>query len=113
MSFYCVIQTKISNKKHLIAALTEMRRRGELSSVEHNERKETFDIDRDGDKLKISQNRKSGDFEVGGDNRVVNRFANRLKQIYALEAIKDNMPLDFEVVEEEETGGEIHILLKG
>ncbi len=112
MSFYCVIQTKISNKHHLIAALTELRRRGELSSVEHNERKETFEVDRDGDKLKISQNKKTGDFEIGGDNRVVNRFANRLKQMYALEAIKENMPLDFEVVEEEESGGEIRILLK-
>ena len=56
---------------------------------------------------------KSGNYQVGGDNRVVNRFSDRLKQIYAYESIKDNLPLDFEISKETETSGEIHILLKG
>lgn len=113
MSFYCVIKTEIKNRKYLVAALHELKERGELSSVEHNERKETFDLDQDGDKIKISKERKTGNFEVGGDARVVRRFSNRLKQMYALESIKDNMPLDFEIAQENEQGGEIRILLKG
>ena len=36
-----------------------------------------------------------------------------LKQIYALESIKDNLPLDFEIAQETEIEGEIKILLKG
>lgn len=112
MSFYCVIKTEIKNKKYLIAALQEMQKRGELQKVEINEKKETMEVDRDGDKLKISKE-KSGSFEIGGDNRVVNAFSKRLKQIYALETIKDNMPLDFEISQETETEGEIKILLKG
>jgi len=113
MSFYCVIKTEIKNKKYLIAALHELRRRGELTSVEHVERKDTFNLDRDGDKITVSLDRKTGSYGVGGDARVAARFSNRLKQMYALESIKDNMPLDFEVASETEEAGEIRVILKG
>lgn len=114
MSFYCVMKTEIKNRKYLIAALAELEKRGEVQEVVHNERKETFDIDRAGDKLKVEQDRKSGAYQVGGDARVVKAFSDRLKQLYALESIKDNMPLDFEIAEEQETAaGEIKIMLKG
>ena len=69
-------------------------------------------MDRDGDIINILKE-KTGNYQLGGDNRVVNAFSNRLKQIYAYESIKDNLPLDFEIANETETGGEIHILLKG
>lgn len=112
MSFYCVIKTEISNRKHLVAALAELKRRGELTKVEHNERKDTTEVDRDGEKITVSRD-KEGNYQVGGDARVVKGFSNRLKQMYALEAIKENMPLDFEIAEETETAGEIRIILKG
>jgi len=113
MSFYTVIQTELKNKKYVVAALMELRKRGEITACKINEKKETMEVDRSGDIIKVSKN-KMGDFELGGDNRVVQNFSNKLKQFYALESIKDNLPLDFEIVEEKETiAGEIKILLKG
>lgn len=112
MSFYTVIKTELSSRKYIICALEEMKRRGEIKNFVKNEKKETIEVDRDGDIINIAKE-KSGNFELGGDNRVVNPFSNRLKQFYALEAIKDNLPLDFEIAKETEMAGEIQILLKG
>ncbi len=113
MSFYTVIQTELKNKQYIMAALMELRKRGEITACKINEKKETMEVDRSGDIIKVSKN-KQGAFELGGDNRVVQTFSNKLKQYYALESIKDNLPLDFEIVEEKETiEGEIKILLKG
>jgi len=112
MSFYTVIRTQLSNKKYVICALEELKRKGEITSFVHVGKKETIEVDRDGDIMNITLE-KSGNYQVGGDNRVVNRFSDRLKQIYALESIKDNLPLDFEIAQETETEGEIKILLKG
>jgi len=112
MSFYTVIKTELKSKKYLICALEELKKRGEITSFVSNERKETVEIDRDGDVINISKE-KTGNYQIGGDNRVVNAFSNRLKQIYAYESIKDNLPLDFEIANESETAGEIHIVLKG
>lgn len=112
MSFYTVIKTELGSKKYLICALEEMKKRGEIKSYIHNEKKEKIEVDRDGDILSIAK-QKEGSYEIGGDNRVVNSFSNRLKQFYAYEAIKENIPLDFEIAQETEIGGEIHILLKG
>ncbi len=112
MSFYTVIKTQLSSKKYVIAALEELKKRGEITSFVKNDRKEEIEVDRDGDLITLSQE-KSGNYQVGGDNRVVNRFSDRLKQIYAYESIKDNLPLDFEISKETETSGEIQILLKG
>jgi hypothetical protein len=113
MSFYTVIQTELKNKKYVLAALMELRKRGEITECKVNEKRETMEVDRSGDKIKIAKN-KQGAFELGGDNRVVQNFSNKLKQYYALESIKDNLPLDFEIAEEKETiDGEIKILLKG
>ncbi|MBI5642199.1 MAG: hypothetical protein HY954_01845 [Deltaproteobacteria bacterium] len=112
MSFYTVIKTQLSNKKYIICALEELKKRGEITSFVKNDRKETIEVDRDGDIINIAQE-KTGNFEVGGDNRVVNRFSDRLKQFYAYESIKDNLPLDFEISKETENAGEIQILLKG
>ena len=112
MSFYTVIKTRIKNRKYLIAALAEMKQKGEIQKCVENEKKETIEIDRDGDAITISME-KSGEYQIGGDNRVVGPFSDRLKQAYALESIKDNIPLDFEVASEQETAaGEILILLK-
>ncbi|MBI4949665.1 MAG: hypothetical protein HY955_05915 [Deltaproteobacteria bacterium] len=112
MSFYTVIKTQLSSKKYVIAALGELKKRGEITNFVKNDRKEEIEVDRDGDMITLSME-KSGNYQVGGDNRVVNRFSDRLKQIYAYESIKDNLPLDFEISKETETSGEIHILLKG
>lgn len=111
MSFYTVIKTELNNKKYILCALAELKRRGEISSYVQNEKKNTIEVDRDGDKISVQE--KAGAFEIGGDNRVLNQFSNRLKQVYALESIKDNLPLDFEIANETETAGEIEILLKG
>ncbi|MFZ3090431.1 MAG: hypothetical protein WA240_07400 [Nitrospirota bacterium] len=113
MSFYAVIKTELSNKRYIIAALSEMKRRGEITAYEINERKEKIEIDRDGDILTVSKEKAGENFEVGGDSRVVNTFSNRLKQFYAYESIKENLPLDFEIAKETEEAGEIKILLKG
>lgn len=112
MSFYTVIKTQLSNKKYVVCALEELKRRGEITNYVKNDRKETIEVDRDGDLINIVQNRE-GNFELAGDNRVVSRFSDRLKQIYAYESIKDNLPFDFEITQENETAGEIQILLKG
>jgi len=113
MSFYTVIQTELKNKKYVLAALMELKKRGEITACKINEKKETVEVNRSGDIIKVAKN-KQGDFELGGDNRVVQSFSNKLKQFYALESIKDNLPLDFEIAEEKETiDGEIKILLKG
>ena len=112
MSFYTVIKTEITNKKYVIAALEEMKRRGEITNFQLHERKEKIEIDRSGDILNIAKE-KTGNFEVGGDARVVRSFSDRLKQFYAYESIKDNIPLDFEIANESEVTGEIRILLKG
>lgn len=112
MSFYTLIKTELSSKKYLMCALEELKKRGEIKSFVANERKETIEVDRDGDIINILKE-KTGNYQLGGDNRVVNAFSNRLKQIYAYESIRDNLPLDFEIANETETGGEIHILLKG
>jgi len=112
MSFYTVLKTELKNKKYIIAALKEMEKRGELLKCEINEKKETMEVDRDGDIITVSR-QKDGNYEVAGDARVVKTFSDRLKQIYALESIKDNLPLDFEIAQETESVGEIQILLKG
>ena len=112
MSFYTVIKTELSSKKYILCALAEMKKRGELKEFVHNERKESIEVNSDGDILNIVKE-KTGNYEIGGDNRVLNRFSNRLKQFYAYESIKDNIPLDFEIAVETETEGEIRILLKG
>jgi len=112
MSFYTVIVTQLNNKKYILCALEELKRKGEITSFVHVEKKETIEVDRDGDIMNITME-KSGNYQVGGDNRVVGRFSDRLKQIYALESIKDNLPLDFEIAQETEIEGEIKILLKG
>lgn len=112
MSFYTTIKTEITNKKYILCALEEMRRRGEITNFQLNERKEKIEIDRSGDIINILKE-KTGSFEVAGDARVVRPFSDRLKQFYAYESIKDNLPLDFEIARESETAGEIVILLKG
>ncbi len=111
MSFYLKLKVQIKNKKYLIAALKEMAKNGELSKYEENEKKETIEVDRSGDVIKIIKD-KLGGYELGGDAHVVKSFADRLKQVYALESIKDNIPLDFEIVQETESAGEILLLLK-
>jgi hypothetical protein len=111
MSFYLKLQIQLDNRKYLMAALREMAKNGELTRFEENEKKESIEIDRNGDIIKIIK-AKLGGYELGGDAQVVKSFADRLKQVYALESIKDNMPLDFEIVKETESAGEILLLLK-
>ena len=113
MSFYCVIKTELSNKKYVIAALEEMKRRGEISTYEINKRKEKIEVDRDGEIVNISREKEGNNFEVSGISRPARNLADRLKQFYAYESIKDNLPLDFEIANETEQAGEITILLKG
>ncbi|HBG47717.1 MAG TPA: hypothetical protein DDW94_12135 [Deltaproteobacteria bacterium] len=112
MSFYTVIKTELSSKKYLVCALEELKKRGEITGFVENVRKDTVEVDRDGDIISMSQE-KTGNYQMAGDNRVVGAFSNRLKQIYAYESIKDNLPLDFEIASETETAGEIQIVLKG
>ncbi len=112
MSFYTVIKTELKNGKYVVAALEELKKKGEITSFVKSERKEEFEVNRDGDMINIAEE-KTGNFQVAGDNRVVQSFSNRLKQMYAYESIKDNLPLDLEIAKETETAGEILILLKG
>jgi len=112
MSFYTVIKTELSSRKYILCAMEEMKRRGEITNFHVNERKEKIDVDRSGDIINIGKE-KSGNFEVAGDARVVRQFADRFKQFYAYEAVKDNLPLDFEIAKESEEAGDILILLKG
>ena len=111
MSFYTVIQTELKDKQLLICALESLKQRGEITEFVQNEKKETIEIDRDGDIVNVAEE-KTGLFNVSGDNRVIGSFSKRLAQIYAYEAIKENLPLDFEIAEESELAGEIKILLK-
>ncbi len=113
MSFYAKIKTELANKKYIIAAIEEMKRRGELTNYQINEKKEKIEIDREGDMLTVAKEKAGNNFEVAGDSRVANAFTNRLKQFYAYESIKDNLPLDFEIAKESEEAGEIIIHLKG
>lgn len=112
MSFYTEIKTELSSKPLVISALEELKRRGEISSLQLLEKKGKIKIDRDGDIILISQTTE-GMMQVEGDSRVVNAFANRLKQMYAYESIKQSLPLDFEIAEESELAGNISIVLKG
>jgi len=112
MSFYTVIKTELKTKKYIIAALQELKKRGEITSYVQNERKDSIEVDRSGDVVTL-QKVSSGNAELAGDNRVVQQMSNRIKQFYALESIKDNLPLDFEISSETEVAGEIKILLKG
>ena len=111
MSFYTVIKTELNSKKYILCALAEMKKRGEIKNYVENERKETIEVDRDGDVLNIVRQKEG--FDLAGDNRVVNTFSKRLKQFYAYESIKENIPLDFEIAKETEVAGEIQIILKG
>jgi len=113
MSFYCVIKTELSNKKYLIAALAEMQKRGEITSYIINEKKERIEVDREGEVVSIVKEKEGNNFEVAGISRPAREIADRLKQLYAYESIKDNLPLDFEIAKETEQAGEIIILLKG
>lgn len=112
MSFYTKIQTEIKDKQLLICALEELKHRGEISEFTLNAKKESIEVDRDGDILNIAKE-KTGLFNLSGDNRVIGSFSKRLTQIYAYEAIKENLPLDFEIIQENEIAGEIKIILKG
>ena len=112
MSFYTTLKTEMTDKQYILCALKELARRGEIINFVENEKKEELTVDRDGDILNIVKE-KTGHYQVSGDARVVERFSNRLKQMYAYESIKENLPLDFEISQEVESGGEIKILLKG
>lgn len=112
MSFYTVIETEMKSRRHVICALEELKERGEITSFVVNEKKETITIDRSGDIVSITLE-KTGNYGVAGDARAVRGFSRRLAQMYAYAAIKDSMPLDFEIAQETESGGEIKILLKG
>lgn len=107
-----MISTEMKEKKQLVMALKEMRKRGEITEFESNVKTDSMKIDRSGDEFTLNLS-KEGNYNVGGDNRLVERFSNRLKQFYALESIKENLPLDFEVAEESETEGEMRLILKG
>jgi hypothetical protein len=112
MSFYTKIKTEITNKQTVLLALKEMAKRGEISSFDTHIKSGDIKIDRSGDILNITQE-KDGSLQIAGDSRVANTFTNRLKQFYAYEAIKENLPLDFEIAEEHELGGDITIVLRG
>lgn len=113
MSFYAVIKTELSSKKYIIAALEEMKKRGEITAYTINERKEKIEVDNAGEIVNISKEKAGTNFEVSGISRAARTLTDRLKQFYAYESIKDNLPLDFEIAKETEEGGEIVILLKG
>lgn len=112
MSFYTQIKTELTNKKFIMCAIEELKKSGEITGFRVIEKKNKIEINREGDIINILQE-KTGNFEVAGDNRVINTFANRLKQLYAYESIKQNLPLDFEIAKETEVGGDIVIVLKG
>lgn len=112
MSFYTQIKTELSDKRYIICALEDLKKKGEITNYQVIGKKEKIEVDRDGDIINIQQE-KAGNFEVAGDARVVNAFTNRLKQMYAYESIKENLPLDFEIAKESEVSGDIVILLKG
>ena len=113
MSFYCVIRTELSKKKYIIAALAEMQRKGEITSFVVNIKKEKIEVDRDGEVVTVSRANENSNFEIGGISRPAREISDRMKQLYAYESIKDNLPLDFEIANETEEAGEIVITLKG
>lgn len=112
MSFYTVIKTELKEKQYILCAVEEMQKRGEITVFEIGSKKEGIKINRDGDIIHINKS-KTGNYQVEGDARVVNAFSKRLKQLYAYESIKENLPFDFEIAQETEVAGEIKILLKG
>ncbi|MBI5560438.1 MAG: hypothetical protein HY883_04125 [Deltaproteobacteria bacterium] len=113
MSFYTVIDTELKSKKHIILALEELKRRGEITKYGLVVKQDKIRIDRSGDIIHIGLDVKTGNFHVEGDVRVVEAFAKRLKQFYAYESIKESLPLDFEIASEREIAGDITLVLKG
>lgn len=112
MSFYTTIKTELASKATVILALRELETRGEIRAFEELKKKDKIEIDRSGDIISITKN-KAGELQLEGDARIVETFLKRLKQMYAYESIKENLPLDFEIAEEAELGGDITITLKG
>ena len=112
MSFYTTIKTELASKATVILALKELETRGEIRAFEELKKKDRIEIDRSGDIISITKS-KTGELQLEGDARIVKTFLSRLKQIYAYESIKENLPLDFEIAEETEIGGDITITLKG
>ena len=113
MSFYCVIKTELSRRKYLIAALAEMQRKGEITSYEISKTKDKINVDRGGEVVTVSRINENSNYEIGGIARPAREISDRMKQLYAYESIKDNLPLDFEIAKETEEAGEIVIMLKG
>lgn len=112
MSFYTQIKTELTSRKYVLCALEELKKKGEITGYQVVDKKNKIEVNREGDIINILH-AKAGNFEVGGDSRVINTFTNRLKQLYAYESIKENLPLDFEIAKESEVSGDIVILLKG
>ncbi len=113
MSFYCVIKTELSRKKYVIAALAEMQRKGEITNYSVSQTKDKIEVDREGEVVTVSRTKEAANYEIGGISRPAREISDRIKQLYAYESIKDNLPLDFEISKETEEAGEIHITLKG
>jgi hypothetical protein len=113
MSFYAVVQTELTEKKFIMLALEEMQKRGEITDFKIVGKNDSIEVNRSGDKITIKLDAKTGQYQFAGDSRVVNSFSKRFTQIYALESIRDNLPLDFEIEMENEIGGEINLILKG
>ncbi len=113
MSFYTVIKTELKDRKYIILALEEMKRRGEITSFKHLVKKDIIQVDRAGDTITIKQDSKTGNFQLEGDSRILEAFTKRFKQFYAYQTIKENLPLDFEIDVERESAGNITLLLKG
>jgi hypothetical protein len=112
MSFYSEIKTELKEKRHIVAALEELKKRGEITIYTVIEKKDLITVDRSGDVMNIALT-KEGTYRIEGDARIINIFAKRLTQLYAYEAIRENLPLDFEIVAETEREGNITLLLKG
>ncbi|MBI5598344.1 MAG: hypothetical protein HY890_01245 [Deltaproteobacteria bacterium] len=113
MSFYTVIKTELKNKKYVIAALEELKARGEISRYEEILKKNRIKVNRGGDAIEIVMDIKTGNVHVEGDARVVEDFTKRLKQLYAYASIKENLPFDFEIANERDIAGDITLVLKG
>ena len=78
-----------------------------------SKKKEKIEVDRDGEVVTVSRANENSNFEIGGISRPARGISDRMKQLYAYESIKDNLPLDFEIAKEIEEAGEIVIMLKG
>jgi len=113
MSFYTVITTELKNQKYIICALEELKKRGEIKGYEAVFKKDRIKVDKSGEEITIGLEEKTKNFQVAGDSRVAEPFAKRLKQFYAYESIKENLPLDFEIADEREVAGDITLILKG